>query len=179
MKVYYAMETLRKPLEKVCKDEDVVFISDVDEIWSPDVPILANSMIYGLEQLVYYYQLNNRCSEKWTGSIYTTYARLKNEVINNIKQKGELKIPNGGHHFTYQGGEEMVRRKINSSKSSYPDKNDSYYGVPTDYIIDRMKDNKDIFPDHFRPTHTFWTDESQWPEYLKIHREEYRHLLKE
>ncbi len=178
MKVYYAMETLRKPLEAVCKDKDIIFISDVDEIWNPKIIVPSDDFIHGFGQLVYYYQLNNRCSEPWTGSIRTTYRRLKQEIVNNIKQKGDVYVTNGGWHFTYQGGEKMVRRKVDSSKSPYPDKNDSYYGVPTDYIIERMKENKDIFPDHFRPTHRFWIEEENWPTYLKENREKYLHLLK-
>src|SRR3990167_1180828 len=138
VKVFYAMEMLKKPLE-VCKDDDIIFLSDADEIWNPSINIFKNDNIYGLLQLVYYYRLNNRCNELWTGSIYTTYKRLKEEMVNNIKQRGEVKVPNGGWHFTYQGGEEMVRRKVTSSKSK-ESTDDSYYGVSTDYIIERMKE---------------------------------------
>ena len=175
MKVYYAMEMLRKPLE-VCNDEDIVFISDVDEIWNPEIPINADDKVYGLHQVVYYYQLNNRCSEDWTGSIYTTYARLKTEVINNIKQKGELKIEPGGWHFTYQGGEAQMRLKIESSRDET--NNDSYYGVPTDYIIGRAQENKDIFPEYFNRGYTFTKDEEGWPDFLKRNREKYEDLCR-
>lgn len=173
IKVFYAMETLRKPLE-ICSDEDIIFISDVDEIWNPDIEIPKDNKIYGLEQLVYYYQLNNRCSEPWTGSIFTTYKRLKTEIVNHIKQKGEIKIKNGGWHFTYQGGEEMIKRKINSSKSPYPDKTDSYYGIPTEKLLSKIKEGKDFFGRNYK----FWVDENEWPEYLKANREHYLHLLK-
>ena len=71
----------------------------------------------------------------------------------------------------------MVRRKVTSSKSK-ESTDDSYYGVSTDYIIERMKENKDIFPDYFRPLYKFWVDENGWPDYLKKNREKYLHLLK-
>ncbi|MFA6251739.1 MAG: hypothetical protein WC603_03895 [Candidatus Paceibacterota bacterium] len=173
MKVFYAMEMMKKPLE-VCNEDDIVFISDCDEIWNPDIEIPKDDKVYGLEQLVYYYQLNNRSSEPWTGSIVTSYKRLKGEILNHIKQKGEKKIKNGGWHFTYQGGEEEIKRKINSSRSTYKDKTDSYYGIPTDSLMNKIKGGKDFFGRNYK----FWIDESEWPKYLKENREHYLHLLK-
>jgi len=179
MKVYYAMEMIRKPLEN-CKDDDIIYISDADEIWNPDLKI-SDDKIYGFKQLVYYYRLNNRCSEDWTGTICLTYNRLKNEIINNIKQKGEIKLENGGWHFTYQGGENEVRRKVQSTRTlGEQDQTDSYYGTPTDLIIENAKNNRDIFDGRFNDPNRkfkFWTDESDWPQYLKENRQKYLNLL--
>ena len=181
MKVYYAMEMMRKPLEN-CKEDDIIFISDCDEIWNPDIEIKTDGEIYGLEQIVYYYQLNNRCSEAWQGTIYTVWARLKNQQINEYKQKGEIKLPNGGWHFTYMGGEEQVRFKVLSSRTpGEQDQTDSFYGTPTELILENAKNNRDIFAGRFNDparAFTYTTDESQWPIYLKENREKYLHLLK-
>lgn len=151
MKVYYAMECMRKPLEG-CKDEDIIFISDCDEMWNPEVfnEVLRPDATYGLKQLVYYYQLNNRCSEPWTGTVCLTYRRLKQVKINDIKQKGDFKLENRGWHFTYQGGEEEVRRKVLSTRTvGEQDQTDSYYGTPTDMILENAKNNRDIFAGRF------------------------------
>lgn len=178
MKVYYCMEMMRKPLE-VCNDEDVVFISDLDEIWNPNIEIVKDDIVHGCEQSVYYYQLNNRCDAPWTGSVYTSSKRLKSEPINNFKQKGEVKIPNAGWHFSYQGGAEEVRRKVESSRSTFADNTDSYYGVPTEYIVQRMQENKDVFPDGFiGRTMLFRTDESGLPDYILENKEKYAHMLR-
>lgn len=184
MKVYYAMEMMRKPLE-VCQDEDIVFISDCDEIWNPDsinaeVKIIVSDDIIGFKQLAYYYQLNNRCSEAWTGSICLSYKRLRNEIINNIKQKGEVKILNGGWHFTYQGGEAEVKRKLISTRTpGEQDQTDSYYGWPTEKILENVKNGEDIFAHRFGGREfKFWTDESDWPEYLKENKQKYLHLCR-
>lgn len=178
MKVYYAMEMMRKPLEG-CKDEDIIFISDVDEIWNlkffEALAHYKDDRVYGLKQLVYYYQLNNRCSEDWTGTIVTTYKRLKIERINDIKQKGELKILNGGWHFTYQQGEEAIRRKIVSSRTlGEQDKTDSYYGIPTEVLMDKIKQGQDFFGRDYK----FWVEEENWPDYLKQNRQKYLKMLK-
>lgn len=182
MKVYYAMEMMRKPLE-ICDDEDIIYISDCDEIWNPTANIcpycLKAGELFGFKQLVYYYQLNNRCSEEWTGSICTTYKRLKQEVINLIKQKGEIKIENGGWHFTYQGGVEEVKRKVESTRTlGGQDQTDSYYGTPTEFIIENAKNNKDIFAGRFGGRDfTFWTDEEDWPQFLTDNRQKYLKML--
>jgi len=180
MKVYYAMEMMRKPLEAVCKDEDIVFISDCDEIWNRRISkIIHDDRVWGLKQLVYYYQLNNRCSEEWVGSVCTTYKRLKSEKINDIKQKGEVSLPNGGWHFTYQGGEEGIKHKVKSTRTiGEQDQTDSYYGTPTELIIENAKNNRDIFAGRFGGRDfKFWTDESDWPEYLKKNRQKYLNML--
>lgn len=179
MKVFYAMEIFKKPLQN-CADNDIIYISDCDEIWNPDIKIEHDDKIYGFEQLAYYYWLNNRCSEPWTGTIRTSYKRLKNETINHIKQKGEIKLPNGGWHFTYQGGEAEIRRKVQSTRTAgEQDQTDSYYGTPTEFILENARNNRDIFAGRFAGREfRFWTDETEWPEYLKANRKEYQHLLK-
>lgn len=183
MKVFYGMECMRKPLEG-CKDEDVILISDCDEIPNPECiwKVMPDDRIYGFEMLVYYYQLNNRCSEVWTGTIMLNYKRLKGEVINNIKQKGEFKLTYGGWHFTYQGGEEEVKRKVESARTlGGQDQTDSYYGTPTEFILENVKNNRDIFAGRFNDPNRafkFWTDESQWPEYLKGNKQKYLQLMK-
>lgn len=182
MKVYYGMESLRKPLQN-CNDDDIIYISDVDEIWNPELEFRpADENIYGFKQIVYYYQLNNRCNEDWTGTICLTYKRLKKEIINNIKQKGEIKILNGGSHFTYQGGEEEIKRKILSTRTpGEQDQTDSYYGTPTEMILENARNNKDIFNGRFNdPSRAFiyTIDETAWPQYLKDNRDKYKHLLK-
>lgn len=182
MKVYYAMEMMRKPLES-CQDGDIIFIGDVDEIWNPrfTIPIEVGKelKIVGLKQLVYYYQLNNRCSEEWTGTICLLYERLKTEIINNIKQKGDIKVANGGWHFTYMGGEEGILRKVESSRTlGGQDQTDSFYGTPTELILENAKQNKDIFAGRFGGRDfIYWISEEEWPEYLKENRQKYKTML--
>jgi len=52
VKVFYGMEMMRKPLEN-CNDNDIIYISDCDEIWNPNIEIPLDDKIYGFEQLVY------------------------------------------------------------------------------------------------------------------------------
>lgn len=184
MKVFYAMEMMRKPLEN-CKDEDIIFISDADEIWNPDMKYIKQVLLYtqqvvGFKQLAYYYWLNNRCSEEWIGSICVPYKYLKTQVINNIKQKGDIKLENGGWHFTYQGGEEEVKRKILSTRTvGEQDQTDSYYGTPTEMILENAKNSRDIFAGRFGGRDfTYWISEEEWPDYLKENKEKYQHLLR-
>jgi len=172
MQVFYMFESLKNPL-KDCKDNDIVFISDCDEIWNPEaeinlIDLLEHKKVIGLNQFVYYYQLNNRCSEPWTGTICVSYGRLKNEILNNIKQKGEIKLSNGGWHFTYQGGEEKAREKIITTGSG------TYYNIPVEILMNEIKQGKDFFGRGYG----FWVDESEWPQFLKENRQKYLKMLK-
>lgn len=170
-KVFYMFESMKKPLE-ICKDDDIIFISDCDEIWNPNLASFMKAIdleyIYGLKQLVYYYYLNNRCSEPWIGTICLSYKRLKNEVLNHIKQKGEYLKENGGWHFTYQGGEEQMRKKINTTGSG------TYYNIPTEQLMAKIKEGNDFFGRDYK----FWIDESEWPQYLKDNKEKYKQFCK-
>lgn len=104
-------ESLQKAL-KFCKDEDVVYISDVDEIWKP---VDVKDAIYKPKQLPYLYYLNQRTFEDWfgwTGTVATKYKNIKNACINHLRTDSMtdyVVIPNGGWHFNSIGGQEQKR----------------------------------------------------------------------
>ncbi len=120
-----------------CKDEDVILVSDCDEIPNPKA-ILDNKDKLGLkifEQNMYYYYFNLKASSKWlAGTRMLFYKDLKNgfdDVDNYSKtvikelnngttpqkvrhiNKGLL-IKNAGWHFTYTGGVDMIVKKVKS-----------------------------------------------------------------
>lgn len=105
-------ESARYPLIGL-NDEDVVFISDVDEIWNMDTNI--GDAIYKPRQLPYLYYLNNRTDEDWTGwtgTVVTKYKNIKNACINHLRTDGLTEyevVENGGWHFNAIGGKEMKK----------------------------------------------------------------------
>ncbi len=122
---------------KDCKDDDIVLISDCDEIPSPNA-VLYNKDKPGLkifEQTMYYYYLNLKASSKWiSGTRMLFYKDLKNGFdnvenysktvikelnIGTTPQKVRhvthgILVRNAGWHFTYTGGVDMIVKKITS-----------------------------------------------------------------
>lgn len=170
MEVFMAYEAMKRPL-KGSADSDIIFISDVDEIWNPAIEIPKTH--HKLEQVVYIRWLNNRSTEPWLGTIVTPYRFLRDNCLNHLKSPSnnngiELKVlKNGGWHFTYQGGKEEVRRKLESNNLNY-----SHYGLYAHEIEQNLETNNDFFSRGF----TYTIDESEWPQYLKDNKEKYKDL---
>lgn len=119
---YWVREFIQKESAKealkFCNDNDIVFISDVDEIWS-HVVFLADidtGAIFKPKQLPYLYYLNQRTDENWlgwTGTIFTRYANIKNACINHLRTDEMTNysiLSFGGWHFNAIGGKEKKKK---------------------------------------------------------------------
>jgi beta-1,4-mannosyl-glycoprotein beta-1,4-N-acetylglucosaminyltransferase len=123
-----------KALEGVADDGDVIVYSDADEIWEPSSVNFDNfdeETLYILYQKVFYYYLNTEWYDKnnptidtWRGSKYSSYKLLKQhsfDVFRNWESyfhknpmfKKEY-VKNGGYHFSFLGGSENIKYKIDS-----------------------------------------------------------------
>lgn len=105
-----------------CKDDDVIIISDLDEIPNPRKIIKYQNYkgIKSFKQKMFYYYLNNIDLKNpfWseTPSKMLSYSYLKKNNLSpqSIRfTKGRL-IKNGGWHFSYLGGAESISKKIKS-----------------------------------------------------------------
>lgn len=113
---WYQKESLQKALT-FCDDNDIVFISDVDEVWNTSLLSYAHhsDCVYKPKQLPYLYYLNQRTDEDWlgwTGTIFTCYKNIKNAFINHLRTDSMneyVVIENGGWHFNSIGGQEKKR----------------------------------------------------------------------
>jgi hypothetical protein len=124
---FYIKEHAKKPLINL-NDNDICFISDLDEIWNPELVIdYSKDDIFKPRQIPYVYFLNNRSNESWygwTGTIVTKYKNLRHESINHIRTHRIMKnkylfLKNGGWHFTFQGGYEGALRKLQESNHPF------------------------------------------------------------
>ncbi len=169
---FYEKESVKKALVDASPN-DFCFVSDLDEIWNPETLIdYRQDVVYKFHQKVYPYYLNNLSNEKWAGTFATKYKNIKNGCINHLRTRYKTKytyVPNGGWHFTYQGGPERVKTKIESY---------SYHEANTqeikDKIRERMQKHKDVIGRHF----SFSLDESGLPTYLKENRARYQALFR-
>ena len=175
LREFYQKENMRRaltlsPIEK----EDICFISDLDEIWNPELDYeLEDDSVYKLKQLVYLGFLNNRSSEDWNGTIYSKYKNIYGSSVNHLDTQSKTKytlVENGGWHFTYQGGSESIKTKIeNFGHQEY--NNDSV----KNRVNELLENNQDVLG---RTNFQFWTDESQLPKYLLDNKEKYKAFFK-
>lgn len=145
-------------LEFDLKNNDQIIISDLDEI--PNAKTLQNKLpvnwIYCLEQDFYYYNLHNRLRKKWRLSKvlnYETYVNKFNSTPQEVRVVLDYReilkfrfnrnvIKNGGWHFSYFGGIEMIINKIENLGHS---ENDLDEFKNPKYIEKVIQDNNDIF----------------------------------
>lgn len=172
---FYQKESAKKALVGL-SDTDVVFISDLDEIWNPlqlkALTDFSKSALIRPKQLAYYYYLNNRCNEKngWTGTIVAQYKTIKNNCINDLRTRGKTtfaEIDFGGWHFGFMGGVDGAMKKL--VEWQHPE-----YANWVDTLKERVTKNKD----YRGRTYTYWTDESDLPSYILEHKEKYKKLFK-
>ena len=114
-----------------CKDEDIVILSDVDEIPNPKIisQIDPGNDRYALEMQNFCYYLNGKLFEKnnlpvsWIGSSIIKYKNFRSfhaeareaRILTISNDTSYKKIRNGGWHFGYLGGLEKVQYKIRSA----------------------------------------------------------------
>lgn len=168
----------------IFEDEDLILTSDIDEIPSPNVLEYKEEWVnddnfFTFQQNCYVYYINNFYSSNWFGTRAATYKYLKNTTIDNIREATEDEskitsciITNGGWHFTYCGGEELIRQKIDSFC-------DMQYNVPevVDNVSKNLKNNNDIFFRHWMKYSKVELDDT-FPQYLLNNKEKYSHLIK-
>jgi len=117
MEEFMQKEHLQKCLATLnLSDDDLVFISDADEIWNPEIlTLMQGDGVYKPRQLPYLYYLNNRTDEDWmgwTGTVATKYKNVKDTCINHLRTDSMTDyevIENGGWHFNAIGGKEAKK----------------------------------------------------------------------
>lgn len=171
---HWVMEFMQKEAIKDAlthlKDEDTVLTGDVDEIWD-DVVLRMNIMWpTKLKLLVYTYWLNNRSNEQFWGSIIAKYKDIKNSNLNHLRTTAVRTGTEWGWHFTSMGGAQKVREKLLDSYTQ-----ETY---ASDEILRNLAYNMDNDKDFLGRDFTYKVDESEWPQYLKDHRNEYQNLCK-
>jgi beta-1,4-mannosyl-glycoprotein beta-1,4-N-acetylglucosaminyltransferase len=175
---FYQKENILKAFE--AKNDDMVFVSDVDEIWNPKVIFKENGIykkneIYRPIQTAYHYYLNNKSDQDitgWVGTRFGSYKSLKTHKVNHFRTEHyapSIQIPNGGWHFTNIGDKNFIQSKIESY--GHQEYNNEFI---KDRIRDCMINNVDFLGRGFK----LWKDQSELPEYILNNKEKYKHLFK-
>lgn len=110
-------------LYNLASPEDIVLLSDLDEIPSPEA-IQKNlnndlSIPHYFQMEWYVYWINNKVSLPWFGTVMFKFKNLKGTSLDNLRfpSSDEKNVPgkitkNGGWHFSYLGGTKQVLEKL-------------------------------------------------------------------
>jgi beta-1,4-mannosyl-glycoprotein beta-1,4-N-acetylglucosaminyltransferase len=158
-----------------CKDEDVILVSDVDEIPNPlEISRLRESPegVFNFNQDMYYYYLNVLKERNWSGSKACTWGTLKNISLNSLRQNKHTTstIHNGGWHFSFIGGESRVIEKLEAY--AHQEYNTSYY---KENVKNNMESNMDPF---FRGGLQIVPIDSSYPKYIMENLDKFESLVK-
>lgn len=152
----YQRDKLKVGIETLkCSNEDIILISDIDEIINPDLLINLkkghiNSMdsmdsIYALEMDMYYYNLTCRHKTKWYhGKLlnYASYFSLKMSFTDIRSQRKSKIITNAGWHLSYFGNAEFIQNKI--KEFSHQEFNNDNF-TTLELINHHLQNNTDLF----------------------------------
>jgi len=105
-----------------CNDDDIIILSDLDEIPNPEVikdidKTIPKGNFCHLMQKLYYYYINNLVvAFRWYGPKTAHYSFIKNIDSNGLRlfKNSGIQIENGGWHFSFMGGKDKIRTKIES-----------------------------------------------------------------
>ncbi len=184
---------------KNCQPDDVILISDLDEIPNPGLikNLDCSQKIYLLEQKMYYYFINylDIYSPLWlTGTkvlsyqnflhgldqVKISYSTFLPESLNHGTTANKIRlwdgaehIQNGGWHFSYLGGVEAIVKKIQSF--SHQEFNTPTY-LDKNLILKRIQNGDDLFN---RKDHRYWPVylDHTFPQYILDNQDKYKKLI--
>lgn len=173
-----------KKIKEMFDNDDLIITSDLDEI--PSTEVLEHHSdwfkvdnLYHFKQTMYMYYLNNFKTDQWFGSRVCSLSFLNDKTIDDIRQSTENEnnltgfvIENAGWHFTYLGGEEQIKYKLESfSHQEYNIEN-----VKTN-IKNCLEKNIDVFGRGVN--YKVVNIDDSFPVYIIKNIDKYSHLIKD
>jgi len=124
---------------------DKIIISDIDEIPNTETikANLNNPNWVTFRQKLYYYYVNCEQNCHWDGPIMATYGTFNQpQHLRNAARSGFNSQQNGGWHYSFMGGPERVKLKVESIAESHYIINDV---GSVDDIKEKMESQKDLW----------------------------------
>ncbi len=157
---------------KDCKFEDIVCISDADEI--PDPEALKAGKLGGYQCQISNYYLNTvEQGPIWIGPVVLNYFQIKSlgpQKLRDIRYDLRYISP-GGWHFTYATSRDGIVKKIESFSHSE-------YDTPEGQKL--VLDSRELLRSFVtgNSCQVMDIDKSYFPQYLRDNREKFKHLLR-
>ena len=103
-------------------ESDKIIVSDIDEIPNPDTVIQNLNAVQPvtMTQKLFYYYVNCLQNQSWWGSILDTYKNFESpQQLRNMARSGYNTLLNGGWHYSFMGGAEKIRLKVENIAESH------------------------------------------------------------
>lgn len=173
----YQRDVIIKTLKDRCNDDDIVIISDLDEIPRADLirKYKDTDGIKVFEQKLYTFYFNylNATEPDWKrGTRLLKFKDIGNKTLTDIRMEEGKYIKNAGWHFTYLGGFEMVKYKIQSF--AHQEYNNEYY-MNDKRLMNLILDGMDIFERGYK--YKIVNIDNSFPKYVVENKEKYNHLI--
>ena len=190
---------LVRGLNPAGSDEDIVLLSDLDEIPRPESVTEAAALLRtGVKsvrflQTSYHFFLNfrNYTAPDWLlGTIAARRGDLfRGDLLSDVKVSryvqpaenvgptmtkfrflsAERRLPNAGWHFSYLGGIDAIEKKLSAFAHT------EFGAVPKERIEERVRAGRDLFG---RAGSFFGVPvDASFPSYVRDHQEPFRHLI--
>lgn len=165
-------------------DNDLVLMGDIDEIPNPEVIKRYSDRIQSLEtptalsMLFHYYYMNcqNEGFERWwNGTVVCTGAMFRKFNPQGLRDGRNLffRETEGGWHFSYLGGVEKIRQKIQSFSHTEFNRPDI---ISDENIVSAMENGLDVLK---RPNVSYkFYPLDYYPDDLRILMEQYPQFIK-
>lgn len=179
-----------------CRPEDVIIISDLDEI--PSAEKIAEYKdrlgVRVFQQRLSYYFVNcvavdappaNHLIKRegalyWRGSVMTDYKDFKSvkdtRLLRDMQGPGIIQIENGGWHLSFLGGWEKVRYKLKSWAHAKETKYNPSF-LDDKRLEEVIVKGEDLFNLGFR--FNFCDLDEKYPQYLLKNKDKFAHLIKQ
>lgn len=166
-------------------DEDIVIISDVDEIPDSNMVLKIKDLLEENERVrlihpTYYYYLNGkRCNMKCGGAAKLKTLRENNLNLQNLrvgsgKYKCKTYSLKGGWHFSYLGGIESIQEKLKSF--SHTEYNKEKF-INKNNLESKIEAGEDIL--HRSSKVTYVEIDNSFPKYVCDNKDLFKHLIKD
>lgn len=177
---------LQAATEIPATDEDVLMFSDCDEI--PRMTTIRDNLdelkngIHTLEMDLFYYNVNNRLSV-WNGTTIGTIGMIRDlggpSVVRENNGGGNLVIKNGGWHFSYFGGPEYMRTKVESFSHSSERRFKRFLKKDSQEIVSDIVSRKDPVGRDFPDREHRQSDDPRLPAYFLNHADRFAHFTED
>lgn len=161
----YQRDAIYRGLQN-CSPNDVILISDVDEI--PNVEAIRNynptNGVSLLQQRPSFYYLNCVSNFLWWNAKIGTWGDVQKETASQIRANNHRPvIENGGWHFTGLGGIKSILTKLDAfSHSEY----NTEHFRDKDLLEIKIKNGWDIY-DRIGVISTYWDINDTFPKYIR------------
>jgi beta-1,4-mannosyl-glycoprotein beta-1,4-N-acetylglucosaminyltransferase len=165
---------------KICKDDDIIMFSDLDEIPKKKAVSQLNSFPCILTLRGFYWYLNTPIfhppDHYWFPSVICDlYKNIKDKSLNTLRETKHSfnQIPDAGWHFSHLGDENQISYKMMAS--SHNEYHNAHYTDPIN--IKRRREN--LIDPYDRGWFNIRKDGSiELPEYVLNNRQKFNYLLK-